>query len=181
MRIKHADYRWLLWGVSRTPHGDLPPDVLARIAADRQRAAALRVVTRTLPIAWQEDHSVHVRFIGHCGRIRDAWRRWAELEFNDRPVFLETFGGNGGGPGFGFTDVRIYLDEGIVGRAWQVGCSLGFGGGGGPAVAMLRDDLALRVDREQLNLELVRLTEPGIRKRGGSRDRTPRDRISAQD
>jgi len=28
-------------------------------------------------------------------------------------------------------------------------------------VAILRDDLALRVDREQLNLELVRLTEPG--------------------
>jgi hypothetical protein len=115
--------------------------------------------------AWHEDRSVRVRFIGHLSRIRDAWRRWAELEFNGSSIFLEAFGGNGSAPGFGFRDLRISLEGQIVGRAWRAGCSLGFGGGFGPAVAMLRDDLALRVDSEWLHLELVRLTEPGAKKR----------------
>lgn len=35
--------------------------------------------------------------------------------------------------------------------------------GYGPAVAMLRDDLALRVDQKMESLELVGLTEPGAR------------------
>jgi len=165
MNITHTNYQWLTWGISSTPHGDLSPEVLARIDADRHRARVLRVVTRTLPIAWVEDRSVTVRFIGHCNRIRDEWRRWSELEFSGRRVYVEAFGGNGSGPGFGFRDVRIYLDGLIVGRAWGAGCSLGFGGGFGPAVAMLQDDLALRVDSKMENLELMRATKPRARRR----------------
>ncbi len=135
-------------GASRVPHGGLPPDVLARIDADRQRASALPVIARRIPIHWTKDRSLGKR--GHDGyyRLRSSWRRFAELRFNERHVYLEAFGGFGSGPGFGFKDVRIYLDGAIVGRAWRGGCSLGFGGGVGPAVAMLRDDLALRVELE---------------------------------
>jgi hypothetical protein len=153
----------------RVPEGDLAPDVLARIDADRRRADRFRVVTRTIPIVWVEDHSVRVRFIAHYSRLRDAFRRWSELEQSGHRIYLETFGGNGSGPGFGFTDIRIYLDGVIAGRCWGGGCSLGFGGGVGPAVAMLRDDLALRFGPKLENLELVRETEPGTK---AGRDRT---------
>jgi len=161
--ISNINYEWLLWGFSRVPSGDLSTDVHARIDADRLRAKHLNVVTRTIPIPWVKDRSVAVRFIATPNRLRGAWRRSAEVTFNARAVFIEAFGGNGGGPGFGFTDVRVYLDGEIVGRAWSGGCSLGFGGGIGPASAMLRDDLALRVDQSMQNVELVRLRSLGRR------------------
>jgi len=176
MLTKHITYQWLTWGVSHVPHGDLPPEVCARIEADRQRARALRVVTRRIPIPWIEDRSLSVRFINHPSRLRDEWRRSAELTFNEEPVRVEAFGGNGSGPGFGFEDVRIYLNGEIVGRAWSAGCSLGFGGGFGPAVAMLRDDLALRVDHKRENLELVRATEPGAKTRAPGKTATSRQK-----
>ena len=159
----HITYQWLTWGVSRVRHGDLRPDVLARIDADRARARSLRAVMWTTPIPWVEDRSVRVRFIAHGNRLRDEWRRCAELTFNGRDVYLEWFGGTGGGPGFSFSEVRIHLDRKLVGRAWRLGCSLGGGGYDSPAVAMLRDDLALRVDTKMEHLELVRLTGPGVK------------------
>ena len=61
----------------------------------------------------------------------------------------------GSAPTFRFTDVRIYVDGQVMGRAWTVGCVLGFRAARGPAVAMLRDDVALRVDPDMRNLELL--------------------------
>ena len=74
-------------------------------------------------------------------------------------VHLDARGGCGFAPGFAFQDVRISLDGRIVGREWSGGCSLGFGGRVGPAVAMLRRDLALRIDGTMEYLEVVRSTE----------------------
>jgi hypothetical protein len=159
----HISYRWLTWGVSGVRHGDLRPEVLAKIDEDRRRAHPLRAVTRRIPIPWVEDQSVSARFIGHMYRLSDARRRFADMTFNGEPLYLEWIEGNGHGPGFGFSEVRIHDRDGIVGRAWSVGCSLGFGGSVGPAIAVLEDGLALRIDGKKENLELVRLKEPGVK------------------
>ena len=63
---------------------DLPPDVRARIDADRQRARARPLIVRNISIDWTHDRSVHERFIGHRYRLRSGWRWSAELRFNDR-------------------------------------------------------------------------------------------------
>ena len=92
MIIKDMTSEWLTWGASRVPSGGLPPDVLARIDADRQRASALPLVARTMPIHWTKDRSLGKR--GHDGhyRLHSSWRRFAELRFNERHVYLEAFG-----------------------------------------------------------------------------------------
>jgi hypothetical protein len=77
--IRHITYKWLTWSFPRVPDGDLPPEAHARIDADRHRASALRVVARTITIPWVEDRSLSAHFIGHSHRLRDEWRRWAEL------------------------------------------------------------------------------------------------------
>jgi len=79
------------------------------------------------------------------------------MAFGASDVYLESFGGRGWEPGFSFTDVRISVNRLVVGRALKMGCSLGAGGEGGPAVALLRDDLALRVSADMQRLEVVRV------------------------
>lgn len=180
MIIKDMSYQWLTWGVSRVPQGGLPPDVLARIEADRQRAGGLPLVARRIPIHWTKDRSLGKRGHDSHYRLHSSWRRFAEHRFNERHVYLEAFGGKGCGPGFAFKDVRIYLDGAIVGRAWRGACSLGFGGGVGPAVAMLRADLAIRVDLKfgidqgPEELELLGLARSGGRNRPAIPGRPPR-------
>ena len=149
-------YQWLTWGVMKVPGGGLSDDVLARIDADRRRAAGFNEVSRTIQLVWTEDRSIAARFIGHASRLRQDWRRFAELTFNGDRVCVEAFGGVGSGPGHMFTDVRVYLRDELVGRAWRGGCSLGFSGRVGPAVAILRDNLALRVNNEMTAIEVVR-------------------------
>lgn len=154
---RRISYEWLTWGVSAVVTGGLPADLRTRIAAERTRADALRVVTRTIPIPWVEDRSLAARFIGHNRRLAGPWQRSAVMAFGASDVHLESFGGRGWGPGFVFTDVRILIDGIVAGRAWKMGCSLGAGGRAGPAVAMLRDDLALRVGADMRNIEVIRL------------------------
>jgi len=125
---KDISYQWLTWGVMNVPGGGLSDEVLARIDADRRRAAGFTEVSRTIQLVWAEDRSIAARFISHARRLRQDWRRLAELTFDGVPLCVEAFGGVGGGPGFSFTDVRIYLRDELVGRAWWGGCSLGFSG-----------------------------------------------------
>ena len=91
-------------------------------------------------------------------------------------MYLEWIGGRGWGPGFGFSEVRIYLDREVVGREWELGSSIGICGKVGPAVAVLREGLALRVDGKKEHLELVRLTEPGVPNQRPMPERMPRTR-----
>jgi len=151
-----TNYRWLTWGVSRVHDGDLPPEVLVRIDAGRRRASKLTRVAGTIPITWVEDRSLKRRWRNHRCRIRDAWRKWSVIEFGRHVVHLDARGGCGSAPGFVFHDVRIFLDGRIVGRDWSAGCSLGSGGRVGPAAAMLRRDLALRMDKAMERLEVLR-------------------------
>ena len=145
MTVTESTYTWLTWGVSKVPAGGLPSEVRARIEADREPAEALRLAASGIPIGWSYDRSLSGRFTGAARRLRSTWRRVAEFTINDQRISLEAFGGFGSGPGFGFREVRVYLDDVLVGRAWSGGCSLGFGGGSGPAVALLRDGCAVRV------------------------------------
>ncbi len=147
MIINTKAYEWLIWGVSKVPTGDLAPDESARIEAGRERANGLMATTEEIALRWKNDSTLHRRFVGNGYRLSDTWRHYATFEFADRQVDIEVFSGIGGGPGFAFKDVRLYLDGLVVGRAWCGACSLGFGGGAGPAIAMLRDDLALCVVR----------------------------------
>ena len=102
MIARRISYEWLTWGVSAVVNGGLPADILTCIAADRTRAEALRVVTRTIPIPWAEDRSLAARFIGHNRRLAGPWRRSAVMAFSASDVDLESFGGRGWGPGFAF-------------------------------------------------------------------------------
>jgi hypothetical protein len=166
MIIPNIAYEWLTGRASRVPHGGLSPDVLARIDADRQRAGSLPLIEGNIPVEWTHDLTVGDRFTDHTYRLRRAWRQYAALRFNEQDVYIEVFSGFGFAPGFWVKDLRIYLDGALVGRAWRGACSLGFGGGGGPAVAMLRDGRALRIalhsgdDEKPEVLELLGLTPP---------------------
>ena len=100
MITRRISYEWLTWGVSAVVNGGLPADIRMRIAADRTRADALRVVTRAIPMPWAEDRSLAARFIGHNRRLAEPWRRSAEMAFSGSDVYLESFGGRGWGPGF---------------------------------------------------------------------------------
>ena len=141
--VINSDYSWLTWGVSDVPHGRLSPEVLAAFAADRERARSLPVVVQAVPSGWSYDSSLRRHSAGDRTRLRAAWRRVTSFTAGRCQIYLEAFGGIGGGPGFGFRDVRIYVDGRLAGRAWKGGCSLGFGGGAGPAVAMLPRCLAI--------------------------------------
>lgn len=145
MTVTESTYAWLTWGVMNVPHGDLSPDVSARIDADRKRAKSLRVLGPSIPIKWAYDSNLIKVSRGPTCQLRKTWRRVARYTHEGREVYLEAFGGIGGGPGFGFREVRLYINKTIVGRAWVGGCSLGFGGSVGPAIALLGEGLALRV------------------------------------
>jgi hypothetical protein len=127
MTVTDSTYTWLTWGLMDVPKGRLSPDVIARIEADRERAAALPLAASCIPIGWSHDRSLSGRFTGAAYRLRSTWRRVTGFIVNGQRIY------------------RIYLDDVLVGRAWRGGCSLGFGGGSDPAAALLRDDCAVRV------------------------------------
>jgi hypothetical protein len=68
---RRINYEWLTWGVTSVVGGRLPGDIRSRIDAARTRADALRVVARTIPIAWVDDRSLGARFIGHEHQQRE--------------------------------------------------------------------------------------------------------------
>lgn len=144
MIVTDSTYDWLTWGLRDCPKGRLSPELHARMEVDRKRAAALPLAAARLPIGWSYDSNLRKRSTAVGVPLRSTWRRISSFTVNDQHIYLEAFGGIGGGPGFGFKDVRIYVDDVLVGRAWRGGCSLGFGGSSGPAVALLRDDCAVR-------------------------------------
>ena len=145
MIVTDSTYDWLTWGLMDCPNGRLSPDLLARMEVDRAKAAALPLAASGVAIKWSYDSTLRRRSTGAGVRLRSTWRRVAHFTVKDQRIYLEAFSGMGSGPGFGFRDVRIYVDEVLVGRAWRGGCSLGFGGNSGPAVALLRDNCAVRV------------------------------------
>ena len=145
MIVTDSTYDWLTWGLMDCPHGRLSPDLLARMEVHRTRAASLPLAAARLPIGWSHNSTLRRRSTAAGVRLRSTWRRVSRFIVNDQRIYLEAFGGIGGGPGFGFRDVRIYVDDELVGRAWSGGCALGFGGSSGAAVALLRDDCAVRV------------------------------------
>jgi len=158
-------HEWLIWGCSRVVHGDIPLEVRERLARDQHAGRTLTYVARTLPVEWAEDRSVPVRFIDHENRLRpDAWHRCGDFTFNGHHIHIDLFGGNGGGPGFGFRDERIYIDGELRGRGWQMGASIGAGGMDHPAVALIRPDLGIRIVWQEQIVQLVMREEPGVKK-----------------
>jgi hypothetical protein len=159
-------HEWLIWGFTRVVHGDVTADVIERLARDQRVGLELTYVARTIPVDWTEDTSVPVRFIGHASRLQaNAWHRCGDFTLNGQRVHIDLFGGNGGGPGFGFRDERIYIDDQLRGRGWQMGNSLGGGGMNHPAVALLRPDLGIRIVWREQIVQLVMREEPGVKKK----------------
>ena len=158
-------HEWLIWGFTRVVHGDIAPEVLEGLARSQRVGRELSYVARTIPVTWTDDTSVPVRFIGHANRLRaDAWHRCGDFTFNEHHVHIDLFGGNGGGPGFGFRDERIYIDGRLRGRGWQMGNSIGGGGMNHPAVALLSPDLGIRIVWQEQIVQLVMREEPGVKK-----------------
>jgi len=58
---RDISYQWLTWGVMKVPGGGLSDEVLARIDADRRRAAGFTEVSRTIQLVWAEDRSLAAR------------------------------------------------------------------------------------------------------------------------
>lgn len=145
MTVTDSSYDWLTWGLMDVPKGRLSPDVHVRMDADRTRAAALPVAAARLPVRWSNDSTLRKRSARAGSRLHSTWRRVTSFTVIDQRISMEAFGGMGGGPGFAFKDVRIYVDDVLVGRGWRGGCSLGFGGSSGPAVALLRNGCAVQV------------------------------------
>ncbi len=131
MIVTDSTYDWLTWGLMDCPHGRLSPDLLARMEVHRTRAASLPLAAARLPIGWSYDSTLRRRSTADGVHLRSTWRRVSRFIVNHQRIDLEAFGGIGGGPGFGFRDVRIYVDDELVGRAWSGGCALGFGGSSG--------------------------------------------------
>ncbi len=176
MIVTDSTYDWLTWGLMDVPKGRLSPDLHARMEADRTRAASLPVAAARLPVRWSNDSTLRKRSARAGVRLHSTWRRITSFTVNDQRIDVEAFGGIGGGPGFGFKDVRIYVDDVLVGRGWRGGCSLGFGGSNGPAVALLRNGCAVRVtitgslsgDSDTVDL-LGHIDLSAVQLRGGAR------------
>jgi hypothetical protein len=165
------DYTWLTWGVSSIHQGGLPLEATERLSAERKKAGCLRITTRTIPLQYVEDPSVPSRFIAHERRLENPRRRVASFTFGGVPVHVDRIEGRGYSPGFGFVDLRIFFNYELRGRAWRFGCALGIGGIGGPAVVLLRNELALVVADDHESVYLRRLTPLLAAKRRWQRKR----------
>jgi hypothetical protein len=106
---------------------------------------------RELELAWeiaQDDPGriVHETGGDPSGRHPYSSHVHAETTIDGIQVHVDWVTATRFGPGRSLTEVRIFVDGVVAGRAWRGGCSLGFGGDSFPAVARVGRDKALVVD-----------------------------------
>jgi hypothetical protein len=93
----------------------------------------------------------------HAGRLKLRWgtarshdedttRMHVEADVAGRVLHIDHITRRRYGPGRSFQEFRLFVDELLEGRGGSAGCSLGFGGGDLPAVALIGDRLAVTVD-----------------------------------
>ena len=124
---------WWNWDiVGPTTIFTIPDDDWQRCVEARQIVGATHIAR--LRLDWSVDHRGNTSLVHADARI------------GDRTVHIDMVKGQRSGPGRAFTEVRIFVDGRLEGRASVAGCSLGGGGNSLPAVARIGDEHVVTVD-----------------------------------
>ena len=109
-----------------------------------------------------------MRYLRTTDRLTRPFRRVATFALNSLRIDVDWIGGRGGGPGFSFEEVRVFVAFELRGWSRAVGSSVMIGGRRGPAGALLRDapgDALALVVSDDCRRVLVRTAhEPGTRR-----------------
>jgi hypothetical protein len=150
----------LQWGVSSAARGGHAGEGLLLPPVDRSRVPGPSL--GTIDARWDlgpGDDAIRPR--EPLPHLHECRHRHTTLLLGGTRVHIDRTAGTGSGPGFSFVEVRIYIDERIVGRAVKIGCSLGAGGSTFPAVALIGDRLVLVASEDDPpRLELVGYASP---------------------
>jgi hypothetical protein len=129
-------------------------------ADERERCARARaaVPIRSLglvEVSW-EVASDNVRHLPTTTAVESRAPRWkypagsphhhTEVLVEADVVHIDLLDIRKSGPGRSIREVRVFVNGQLYGRGGQCGCSLGFGGGDLPAVALIGSERALTVD-----------------------------------
>jgi hypothetical protein len=141
--------RWAAWKIyvfMRCASGG------SHLASD-ERAAVLRARRRRLswtpvsplPVEWTVGPGDATLLAGGEGLLSGRRHLHASTTIGTRTIHIDWATGTGGGPGFSYTLVRIYVDGVLVDEQAHGGCSLGFTLWGGQALAVVRRGQAVGV------------------------------------
>ena len=148
------DRSWRLWDMFNTPkYWDVPDD--AQPSLDAAAAARPSSHLGLVRLDWElarDDAAFEPMTSAESGQ--PDWKYsegsprhlHAEAVIDGARVHLDWVYASKHGPGRSITEIRIFVDGRLAGRGGRCGCSLGFGKGDLPAVALLGGGKALTVD-----------------------------------
>ena len=141
--------RWAAWkiyvfmrGASGGEH--LTPEEREAVRRARRRRLSWKPVS-PLSVEWSVGPGDATRLADGDGLLCRRRHVHASTTIGTRSIHIDWATGMGGGPGFSYKLVHIYVDGALVDESAHGGSSLGFTLWGGPALAVIRRGLAVGV------------------------------------
>ena len=141
--------RWAAWkiyvftrGVSGGEH--LTPEEREAVRRARRRRLSWKPAS-PLSVEWSVGPGDAIRLADGGGLLYRRRHVHASTRIGTRSIHIDWATGMGGGPGFSYKLVHIYVDGALVDESAHGGSSLGFTLWGGPALAIIRRGLAVGV------------------------------------
>lgn len=143
---------WRTWDFMNVPARRLTGDALER-HLELRRMKRVRDLGE-LRLDWEIAADDPGRLLRESGGDRAGHHVWSshvhtETIIDGAKIHIDWVTVDGSGPGRSLTEVRIFVGGILAGQAFTGGCSLGFGGGDFPAVALVGVDRALVVDGDR--------------------------------
>ena len=134
--------RWAAWKIyvfMRCASGGthLTPEERTAVLRARRRRLSWTPVS-PLSVEWTVGPGDATLLAGGEGLLSGRRHLHASTRIGTRTIHVDWATGTGGGPGFSYKLVRIYVDGVLVDEQAHGGCSLGFTLWGGPALAVVR-------------------------------------------
>ena len=125
----------------------LTPEEREAVLRARRRRLSWKPAS-TLSVEWSVGSGDGTRLADGDGLLHRRRHLHASTTVGTRSIHIDWATGMGGGPGFYYKLVRVYVDGALVDESAHGGCSLGFSLWGGPALAVIRRGLAVGVGSE---------------------------------
>jgi hypothetical protein len=141
--------RWAAWKIYVFARGASGGTHLTPVEREAVRRAKRRRLTwkpvSPLAVEWSVGPGDATRLADGDGLLHRRRHLHASTTIGTRSIHIDWATGMGGGPGFSYTLVHIYVDGALVDESAHGGSSLGFTLWGGPALAFIRRGLAVGV------------------------------------
>jgi hypothetical protein len=141
--------RWAAWqiyvfirGASGGKH--LTPEEHEAVRRAKRRRLSWKPAS-PLPVEWSVGPGDATRLADGDGLLSRRRHVHASTRIGTRSIHIDWATGMGGGPGFSYKLVHIYVDGALADESAHGGSSLGFTLWGGPALAVIRRGLAVGV------------------------------------